>query len=94
MYFTVQERGNVRLYRMPIAGGKPEAVVAEPGIVSSFSIGRGGLIAYVLSTPVRRRTAIPRRQRRPTPKANRLKCGSVSGQGNCARGVFHLHQQR
>ena len=50
VYFTAQERGNVRLYRMPIAGGKPEAVVAEPGIVSSFSIGQGGLIAYVLST--------------------------------------------
>jgi dipeptidyl aminopeptidase/acylaminoacyl peptidase len=50
-YFTVQERGNVRLYRMRIAGGKPEAVVAELGSVSSFSIGRGGLIAYVLSTP-------------------------------------------
>ena len=51
VYFTVQERGNVRLYRMRIAGGKPEPVVAEPGSVSSFSIGLGGVIAYVLSTP-------------------------------------------
>ena len=51
VYFTVQERGNVRLYRTRLNGGKPEAVVTQPGIVSSFSIGQGGVIAYVLSTP-------------------------------------------
>ena len=42
IYYTVQERGNVRLYRNRIAGGKPEAVVAQPGSVTAFSLGRGG----------------------------------------------------
>jgi dipeptidyl aminopeptidase/acylaminoacyl peptidase len=51
LYFTVQERGNVRLYRMPFDGGKPEAVIAERGTVGGFSVGRGGLLAYVLATP-------------------------------------------
>jgi dipeptidyl aminopeptidase/acylaminoacyl peptidase len=51
VYFTVQERGNVRLYRMRLAGGSPEVVVSEPGAVSSSAIGRAGSIAYCLSTP-------------------------------------------
>src|SRR5467141_1831332 len=29
VYFTVQERGNVRLVRLPVSGGKPEYVVNE-----------------------------------------------------------------
>ncbi len=45
------ERGNVRLYRAPVNGGKPEAIISEPGTVSSFSVGRGGQLAYVLATP-------------------------------------------
>jgi dipeptidyl aminopeptidase/acylaminoacyl peptidase len=51
LYFTVQERGNVRLYRTPVRGGKPEPVISERGTVGGFSVGRGGLIAYVLATP-------------------------------------------
>ena len=94
VYFTVQERGNVRLYRMRIAGGKPEAVVAEPGIVSSFSIGRGGVIAYVLSTPSDSGQLYLGGNGAAASKANRLKCGSVSRQGDRAGGVFHLRQQR
>jgi dipeptidyl aminopeptidase/acylaminoacyl peptidase len=63
VYFTVQERGNVRLYRMPSdaprmsAGpgsmrtyGGAEAVISEPGQVGSWSV-RGNLIAYTLATP-------------------------------------------
>jgi dipeptidyl aminopeptidase/acylaminoacyl peptidase len=48
--FTVQERGNVRLYRMPVRGGKPIAVVDEPGNVGSWSV-HGEQIAYAFSTP-------------------------------------------
>ncbi len=48
--FTVQERGNVRLYRAPVGAGKPEAIVAAPGSVGSFSIG-GSTLAYTMSTP-------------------------------------------
>src|SRR5262245_4009027 len=48
--FTVQERGNVRLYRMPANGGKAEIVVNERGTIGSFSA-RGNTIAYALATP-------------------------------------------
>ena len=48
--FTVQDRGNVRLYRMPVNGGKAEIVVNERGTVGSFS-SRGNTVAYALATP-------------------------------------------
>lgn len=47
VYFTAQERGNVRLYRVAAAGGRPEPVVAEPGRVSGYSLSRNGALAYV-----------------------------------------------
>ncbi len=55
VYFTVQERGSVHLVRLPISAsgqaGSPEKVVNEPGAIAGFSVGRGGLVAYSLSTP-------------------------------------------
>jgi len=51
IYFTVQERGNFRLYRLPVSGGQPEAVVKDPGIVESWSVGRGGMVAYSFRSP-------------------------------------------
>jgi Tol biopolymer transport system component len=51
VYFTVQERGNVRLYRAPIGGGKPEAVLVESGIIGAFSLGRSNQIAYLYTSP-------------------------------------------
>jgi dipeptidyl aminopeptidase/acylaminoacyl peptidase len=54
IYFTVQERGNVRLYRLAAEGGGPEAVAPpldRPGTIGSWSIAKGNLIAYALSTP-------------------------------------------
>jgi dipeptidyl aminopeptidase/acylaminoacyl peptidase len=51
VYFTAQERGNVRLYRQAIAGGKPEVVVNDRGAVGAFSIGKNGMIAHTFSTP-------------------------------------------
>src|SRR6266850_5960682 len=48
--FTVQDRGNLRLYRMPVNGGKAEIVVSERGTVGSFSA-RKNTIAYTLATP-------------------------------------------
>ncbi len=46
--FTVQEHGNVRLYRAPATGGKPITVVSEPGAVGSWSV-HGNKIAYAFS---------------------------------------------
>src|SRR6266404_2846335 len=48
--FTVQERGHVRLYRVPAAGGKPVPVVSDRGSIGSWST-RGNQIAYAFSTP-------------------------------------------
>jgi dipeptidyl aminopeptidase/acylaminoacyl peptidase len=51
VYFTVQERGNVHLYRQAAAGGKPEMVVDGLTAVGSFSVGRNGVLAFAQSTP-------------------------------------------
>lgn len=50
VFFTVQERGDVRLYRMPVGGGAPEAVIKDRGSVGSWSV-QGDQIAYTFSTP-------------------------------------------
>jgi len=46
VYYTVDVRGNEWLYRSPVAGGQPEAVVKDLGRVVSFSVGKGGVLAY------------------------------------------------
>ena len=51
IYFTVQEHGNVRLYRLPISGGQPEMIVNERGAVGSWSVSRTGTVAYSFHTP-------------------------------------------
>jgi len=58
LLFTVQERGNTRLYRVPVRadgdtaqeGGKPELVVSGAGTVGAFSSAKT-TIAYAFSTP-------------------------------------------
>jgi dipeptidyl aminopeptidase/acylaminoacyl peptidase len=46
---TVQERGSVRLYRIPASGGKPSVVVEEAGSVGSWST-HGNQVAFAFST--------------------------------------------
>lgn len=46
LYFTVQERGSVHLYSLPVSGGAPRQVEDLPGGVGSFSIAKDGRIAY------------------------------------------------
>jgi dipeptidyl aminopeptidase/acylaminoacyl peptidase len=50
VYFTVLERGNVRLYRIPATGGTATPVIREPGQVGSWSA-RGDTIAYAFTSP-------------------------------------------
>jgi dipeptidyl aminopeptidase/acylaminoacyl peptidase len=50
LLFTVQERGHVRLYRAPVAGGKPEVVVSERGTVGSISTAKN-VVAYSFVSP-------------------------------------------
>jgi len=51
VYFPVQERGNIALYRLPLAGGKPEVIVSDRGAVRSFSMAKNGALAYVFAGP-------------------------------------------
>jgi dipeptidyl aminopeptidase/acylaminoacyl peptidase len=56
LYFTVQERGETHLYRIPAAGGKPERALSDEGSVGAWSIANqsgGASIAYALSTRMR-----------------------------------------
>jgi dipeptidyl aminopeptidase/acylaminoacyl peptidase len=56
LVFAVQERGETRLFRLPVTGGSPEPVAPDPGqfgSVSSWSIAKNGMIAYSLVTPGR-----------------------------------------
>ena len=51
VYFTVQERGAVRLYRLPMNSSKPEVVINDRGSVGSWSVARNGLVAYSFAAP-------------------------------------------
>jgi dipeptidyl aminopeptidase/acylaminoacyl peptidase len=51
LYFTVQERGDVKLFRLPASGGNPEVIVEERGGVGSFSVAPGGRVAYAFTSP-------------------------------------------
>ena len=48
VYGTVQERGNVRLYQLPLAG-PPVSVIATDGRIGDFSIACSGAVAYTLT---------------------------------------------
>jgi dipeptidyl aminopeptidase/acylaminoacyl peptidase len=50
LLFTVQERGQVRLYRAPVSGGTPEVVVNERGAVGSVSTAKN-VVAYTFTGP-------------------------------------------
>jgi dipeptidyl aminopeptidase/acylaminoacyl peptidase len=54
IYFTVEERGDVRLYRLPAAGGAAEAIspaAGERGAVGAWSVAKDGTVAFAMTTP-------------------------------------------
>jgi len=51
LYFTVQERGNNVLMRLPVSGGAAQYVVKERGGVFSFSVSKDGGLYYTYSSP-------------------------------------------
>ncbi|OGU07663.1 MAG: hypothetical protein A2W29_02035 [Gemmatimonadetes bacterium RBG_16_66_8] len=51
LYFTAQEHGNVHLYRQPVAGDTAQLVLGDAGSIGSWSVARGGSIAYAYSGP-------------------------------------------
>ncbi|MBK8314982.1 MAG: hypothetical protein IPL01_13620 [Acidobacteria bacterium] len=51
VHATVQEHGDVRLYRLHVSSAQAAVVINDPGTVGSFSIGPTGQIAYAHSSP-------------------------------------------
>lgn len=51
VYFTVMDRGNVYLYRFPVAGGAPEVIIGERGSVTAWSVRKTGRLAYAFTGP-------------------------------------------
>jgi dipeptidyl aminopeptidase/acylaminoacyl peptidase len=50
LYCTVQERGSVRLYRLPLSGPPAPALgPSRPGVVTSWSVARDGALAYTFT---------------------------------------------
>jgi dipeptidyl aminopeptidase/acylaminoacyl peptidase len=50
VYFTVAERGSNHLVRLPVSGGPPEYIVKDAGVVSGWSVGKNGAVAYAFIT--------------------------------------------
>src|SRR5258708_39877453 len=51
VYFTVQERGSIHLARLPLAGGKPEYVVNDTGLVGGWAVAKDGTSAFGCTSP-------------------------------------------
>jgi dipeptidyl aminopeptidase/acylaminoacyl peptidase len=50
LFFTVQERGLVRLYKLPLDAGGAQAIVADRGTVGQFDLGPADRIAYAFTS--------------------------------------------
>ena len=68
LYFTMQDHGNVHLYRQDPSDGQASRVLADWGTVGAWSLGGDGVVAYAYTGPahpaelyVRARTGGPRR---------------------------------
>jgi len=50
LFVTTQERGQVRLLRLPIGGGDPQRVVADRGSVGNWARAADGTVAYAFTS--------------------------------------------
>jgi dipeptidyl aminopeptidase/acylaminoacyl peptidase len=51
IYTVVQVRGNAYLYRVPVDGGKPTAVIGDEGTVESWALTPSGGVIYGFASP-------------------------------------------
>ena len=72
LYCAVQERGNTHLYRLPLDGGKPEAMVADRGSLGAWSLAADGTIAYAFRGPSDTEQLYLKRPGRPLEKLTDL----------------------
>jgi dipeptidyl aminopeptidase/acylaminoacyl peptidase len=78
LFVTVQERGSVRLCKLPIAGGKPEVLVADRGTVGAFSAA-GGAVAYAFTSPTDQAELYVRSGAGPARKLTDLNSAVLAG---------------
>ena len=76
--FTVQERGSVHLYRMPVSGGSPVAVVKDSGTVGSWSV-HGNQVAYSFTSPTDQAELYLKTGDAPAEKLTDLNHDSLAG---------------
>jgi len=79
IYFNTQDRGNVRLYRIAVAGGKPELMVSDRGSVGSWALGEAGALAYSYSSPTDLAELYYRRQDKVARKLTDLNAEVMAG---------------
>ena len=53
LYVTLQERGEVRLIRLPQAGGAAERLITDRGSVGQWALSHDGTLIYAFTTPSR-----------------------------------------
>lgn len=51
LYTVVQERGDAKLYRIPVDGGSPRAIVGDEGRIGSWSLTQDGGLVYAFASP-------------------------------------------
>jgi len=49
VFCTVEERGSVGIYRLPVSGDPATAVVKEPGRVGAYAVGPAGRVAFAFA---------------------------------------------
>ena len=95
VYFTVMERGNVRLYRVPTGGGTPEAVVNERGSVGAWSVTADNSVAYAFAGPGDLAQALSgKRRKEAARKLTDLNAGVLRDKQIAEVESVHLREQR
>lgn len=79
VYFTVQERGHVRLYCLPVKGGQPEAVINDRGSVGAWSVSKDNSIAYAFASPTDLAELYVKNGNAPGKKATDLNAQALAG---------------
>ena len=75
VYFTVMDRGNVRLYRIPVGGGQPEAIVSGRGSVVAWSVTKDNGVAYAFSSSADMAQLYWKEEKGPARKLTDLNAG-------------------
>jgi dipeptidyl aminopeptidase/acylaminoacyl peptidase len=93
LLFTVQDRGQVRLYRAAVAGGAPERIVNERGAVGSVSTAKN-VVAYTFTSPSDLAQLYVTGGAGAAPQGDRPERRGPRRQAPCRGRVVHLRVER